>query len=142
MTELDRALVRRKLAAISRNLADLQPIAHLTLPEYMSDRLRRKAVERLLQEVVEAAVDVNLHVLRALDVELPGDYYTSFIELGRHGVIKQQLTEQLAPAAGLRNRLVHEYDSIDDALVLRAVRLAGKDFGDFVTAMDDYLRQQ
>jgi uncharacterized protein YutE (UPF0331/DUF86 family) len=58
MTELDRALVRRKLAAISRNLADLQPIAHLTLPEYMSDRLRRKAVERLLQEVVEAAVDV------------------------------------------------------------------------------------
>ncbi len=75
MTELDRALVRRKLAAIARNLADLAPIEALTLPQYLEDRLRRKAVERLLQEVVEAGVDVNLHVLRTLGVPLPGDYY-------------------------------------------------------------------
>ncbi len=142
MTELDRALVRRKLAAIARNLEDLQPIADLTLSEYLSDRLRRKAVERLLQEVVEAAVDVNLHMLRTLDVELPGDYYTSFIELGRRGVIPQELAEQLAPAAGLRNRLVHEYDAIDDSIVLDAVRLAGKDFRAFIAAMDEYLRQE
>ncbi len=142
MTELDRALVRRKLAAISRNLADLEPIADLSLPEYMSDRMRRKAVERLLQEVVEAAVDVNLHVLRTLDVELPGDYYTSFIEMGRHGVLSMELAERLAPAAGLRNRLVHEYDDIDDAIVLSAVRLASQDFGTFVTAIDGYLRQK
>ena len=141
MTELDRALVRRKLAAISQNLSDLRPIADLSLSEYMSDRLRRKAVERLLQEVVEAAVDVNLHVLRTLEVELPGDYYTSFIELGRRGVIAQELAEQLAPAAGLRNRLVHEYDTIDDSIVLDAVGLANHDFRAFVTAIEGYLRQ-
>ncbi len=142
MTELDRALVRRKLTAISRNLADLEPIAGLSLQEYMSDRLRRKAVERLLQEVVDAAVDVNLHMLRTLDVELPGDYYTSFIEMGRHGVLTLELAERLAPAAGLRNRLVHEYDDIDDAIVLSAVRVASQDLGEFVTAIDGYLRQE
>ena len=142
MTELDRALVRRKLTAISRNLADLEPIAGLSLQEYMSDRLRRKAVERLLQEVVDAAVDVNLHMLRTLDVELPGDYYTSFIEMGRHGVLTLELAERLAPAAGLRNRLVHEYDDIDDAIVLSAVRVATQDLGEFVTAIDGYLRQE
>ena len=141
MTELDRALVRRKLAAISQNLADLRPIAALSLSEFMSDRLRRKAVERLLQEVVEAAVDVNLHVLRTLEVELPGDYYTSFIELGRRGVIVKNLAERLAPAAGLRNRLVHEYDTIDDSIVLDAVGLANHDFGAFVSAIEGYLRQ-
>ena len=142
MTELDRALVRRKLTAISRNLADLEPIAGLSLQEYMSDRLRRKAVERLLQEVVDAAVDVNLQLLRTLDVELPGDYYTSFIEMGRHGVLTLELAERLAPAAGLRNRLVHEYDDIDDAIVLSAVRVASQDLGEFVTAIDGYLRQE
>jgi len=141
MTELDRALVRRKLAAISRNLVDLQPMADLSLSQYMSDRLRRKAVERLLQEVVEAAVDVNLHVLRTLEVELPGDYYTSFIELGRRRVIAQELAQRLAPAAGLRNRLVHEYDAIDDSIVLDAVRLVNHDFGSFVTAIEEYLQR-
>jgi len=65
VTELDRALVRRKLATIVQNLADLAPIVDLSLAEYRADRLRRKAVERLVQEVVEAAVDANLHLIRA-----------------------------------------------------------------------------
>jgi len=141
MTELDRALVRRKLAAMSRNLADLAAIEGLSLAEYMTDRLRRKAVERLLQEVVDAAVDVNLHLLRTMQVQLPGDYYTSFVEIGRQNVIAPDLAETLAPAAGLRNRLVHEYDEIEDSIVLRAVGDARRDFGAYVSAIERYLQQ-
>jgi uncharacterized protein YutE (UPF0331/DUF86 family) len=141
MTELDRALVRRKLVAITRDLTDLAPIAELTLAEYSAERLRRKAVERLLQEVVEAAVDVNLHVLRTLSVELPGDYYTTFLAVGRHGVIPEELAGRLAPAAGLRNRLVHEYDEIDDGLVLAAVRRSCTDFGAYILALEAYLEK-
>ena len=140
MTELDRALVRRKLAAIARNLADLAPIEALTLPQYLADRLRRKAVERLLQEVVEASVDVNLHLLRTLGVPLPGDYYSSFIDIGRHAIVSTDLAERLAPAAGLRNRLVHEYDEIDDAIVLQAVRDARRDFSAYLSAVEGYLQ--
>ncbi len=139
MTELDRALVRRKLAAMSRNLGDLAPVEGLSLAEYVTDRLRRKAVERLLQEVVDAAVDVNLHLLRTLQVQLPGDYYTSFLEVGRQNIIAADLAETLAPAAGLRNRLVHEYDEIDDSLVLRAVGDARRDFGAYIAAVERYL---
>ncbi len=142
MTELDRALVRRKLAAIARNLADLAPIAALSPSEYAADRLRRKAVERLLQEVVEAAVDANLHLLRTLGAELPNDYYTTFLAVGRHGVITTELAERLAPAAGLRNRLVHEYDEIDDRIVLDAVGRARQDFGDYVAAVERFLQVQ
>jgi uncharacterized protein YutE (UPF0331/DUF86 family) len=141
VTELDRALVRRKLAAITRNLTDLIPIAELTLAEYSSERLRRKAVERLLQEVVEAAVDANLHVLRTLGADLPGDYYTTFLALGRQDVIPEELAARLAPAAGLRNRLVHEYDDIDDGLVLVAVRRSLVDFRAYVAAVEAYVQQ-
>jgi uncharacterized protein YutE (UPF0331/DUF86 family) len=140
VTELDRALVRRKLTAIARNLADLAPIAMLTPSEYAADRLRRKAVERLLQEVVEAAVDANLHLLRTLGADLPTDYYTSFLAVGRHGVITPELAQRLAPAAGLRNRLVHEYDEIDDLIVLAAVGRAQRDFGDYVAAVERFLQ--
>ncbi|MGH7675740.1 MAG: type VII toxin-antitoxin system HepT family RNase toxin [Gemmatimonadales bacterium] len=139
MTDLDRALVRRKLAAITQNLADLAPIAALSLAAYRADRLRRKAVERLLQEVVEAAVDANLHTLRALGGPVPGDYYTSFIEAGRRGVVPPTLAERLAPSAGLRNRLVHEYDAIDDAIVLAAVGQARQDFAAYVQAVERFL---
>ncbi len=142
MTELDAALVRRKLAVIRRNLKDLALVEDLKVDEYRADRFRQKGTERLLQETVEAAVDANLHVLRAAGATTPTDYYQSFIELGRHQVIAVSLAQRLAPAAGLRNRLVHEYEEIDDAIVLRAVGEARVSFADYVAELEDYLSRQ
>jgi uncharacterized protein YutE (UPF0331/DUF86 family) len=139
MTELDRALVRRKLATIAQNLTDLETVAGLSLEAYRADRLRRKAAERLVQEIVEAAVDVNIHLLRTAKASAPADYYTSFIALGREGFLPADLAERLASAAGLRNGLVHEYDAIDDAIVLRAVGEARRDFREYVAAIETAL---
>jgi uncharacterized protein YutE (UPF0331/DUF86 family) len=139
VTELDRALVRRKLATIARNLADLAAVEDLTLDEYRRDRFRQKGAERLLQEAIEAAVDVNLHLLSAGKHATPPDYYQSFIAAGRAGVIPDELARQLAPSAGLRNRLVHEYDAIDDAIVLGAVRAARQQYTAFIAAIDRHL---
>jgi uncharacterized protein YutE (UPF0331/DUF86 family) len=142
MTEVDAALVRRKLATIVQSLDDLGTIEGLGLDEYRRDRFRLKGTERLLQETVEAAVDINLHILRGAGAEVPGDYYESFIQLGRQGVIPENLAGKLAPSAGLRNRLVHEYDAIDDAIVLEAVGNARRLLPRYVRALEEYLTKQ
>lgn len=139
MTSLDADLVRRKLAAITRKLDQLTAVEGLALEAYRADPFRVKGTEKLLQEVVEAAVDANLHILRALGAATPGDYYESFVAVGREGVIPSQLAVRLAPAAGLRNRLVHEYDAIDDATVLNAVGQARRSFADYAGAVETYL---
>jgi uncharacterized protein YutE (UPF0331/DUF86 family) len=139
MTDLDAALVRRKLALIARNLDDLATVADLPLDAYVADRFRRKGTERLLQETVEAAVDINLHIARAEGAPASHDYYGSFVEAGRRGIIPPALAERLAPATGLRNRIVHEYDAIDDGIVLDAVSDAVRDFGEFVADVELWL---
>lgn len=142
MSPLDADLVRRKLAIITRNLDDLAPVAKLNLEAYREDRFRQKGSERLLQEAIEAAVDANLHLLRSAGAPTPADYYRSFIELGMAGLIPTTLAERLAPAAGLRNRLVHEYDEIDDAMVLRSIDEAQRGFAEYVRWVEDYLTKQ
>jgi uncharacterized protein YutE (UPF0331/DUF86 family) len=139
VTELDAQLARRKLATITRSLDLLASVEALSLTEYRADALRRKGAERLLQEIVEAAVDTNLHLLRAADVPAPGDYYQTFIAVGRHSIVPTALAEALAPAAGLRNCLVHEYAAIDDAIVLAAIERARRDFATYVAAVERYL---
>lgn len=139
MTELDQAIARRKVGTIQRDLADLAAAATLSLDAYRSDRLRQKGVERLLQEIVDAAADVNVHLLRLAGAPAPGDYRSSFLDAGRHGIIPEPLAIALAPAAGLRNRLVHEYDEIDDAVVLGAVADACRLFAEYVAAVERYL---
>lgn len=142
MTELDAALVRRKLARIARNLEDLEAVEGVSLAEYRGDRFRKKGAERLLQEAIDAAVDANLHLLRVAGASTPPDYYESFLALGRAEVIPDELAERLAPAAGLRNRLVHEYDELDDEKVLEAVATARRDLGEYVAAVEGHLESR
>ena len=97
MTPLDAALVRRKLALIVQNLGDLSSIGALSIGEYQADRIRRKAAERLLQEAIEASVDINLHLLREKGEPSPPDYFGSFVLLGATGVIPADLADRLAP---------------------------------------------
>lgn len=125
-----------------RKLEQLGTIEGMTLDEYRRDPFRVKGTEKLLQETVEAAVDANLHLLRATGAPVAGDYYESFVALGRHGVIPAELAARLAPAAGLRNRLVHEYDVVDDAVVLESVRQARQSFREYATAVEAYLSGQ
>ena len=140
MTEVDAALVRRKLSRIVRNLEDLESVQNLALAEYVEDRFRQKGTERLLQETIESAVDVNLQLLRAGGVHAPPDYFRSFIEVGRQGIIPLPLAERLAPSTGLRNRLIHEYDAIDDQRVLDALPKAVEEYREYVEAVHSWLK--
>ena len=52
---------------------------------------------------------------------MPEEYYGGFLKVGQIGVLPADLAGALAPWAGLRNRLVHEYETIDDAMILASV---------------------
>ncbi|MEK7667296.1 MAG: DUF86 domain-containing protein [Gemmatimonadota bacterium] len=139
MSPLDREVVRRRLAGIAENLERLGEIVSLTLEQYRGDWQCRKATERVLQEIVEAAVDINQHLLVSSGAGPAPDYRQSFLEIGRLGIIPADLALALAPSAGLRHRLVHEYDEIDDAIVLTAVRSARDLFPAYLEAVERHL---
>ena len=139
MTPVDAALVRRKLATMMETLTALEPLSHLSLAEYRARLYERKAAERLLQETIEAAVDVNAHLVAELGRAVPDDYYSGFLRLGELGVLPTALAQDLAPAAGLRNRLVNEYDAIDDGRVLEAIGRALDLFPRYIRAIETHL---
>ena len=121
MSPIDAAVVRRKLGHIMASLELLGPIRGIALEEYRRRVWERKGVERVLQEAIEVALDVNAHLIAELGHDVPDDYFGGFVKLGQIGVLSDELATALAPSAGLRNRLVHEYDALDDARVLAAV---------------------
>jgi uncharacterized protein YutE (UPF0331/DUF86 family) len=139
MTPVDPAVIERKLSTIADNLHVLDPITKLSVAEYRTDVFRRKGTERLLQELIEAAIDVNTHLLVQAGHSPPDDYHQGFLKLADIAVLSPELAAALAPSAGLRNRLVHEYDALVDALVLDGVRKAQLLFPQYVAAVRAYL---
>jgi len=139
VSPIDKGIIRRKLAIIIENLNALQPIETMPGEDYIDDIYKRKAAERLLQELIEAAIDINIHIIVQRGNSAPDDYYESFIRAGELSVLSPGLAEKLAPSAGLRNRLVHEYDLLENTMVLDAVRKAGDLFPHYVKDIENYL---
>lgn len=135
MSPLDAEIIQRKLAVILENLKAFESIQGMKKEEYLRDIYRRKATERLLQELIEAAIDINTHTIVETGHTAPDDYYQSFILAGEMGIIPPDLAENLAPSAGLRNRLVQ-------AAILKAVRTALKFYPQYIKAISDSLSRQ
>lgn len=110
---VDKRLVTRKIALILEDLKDLERVAGLSRPDFLSDRLQQLIAERLLERIVGRMIDINYHLITERTGLPPKDFHESFTKLGTLRVIPAELGRALAPAAGLRNRLAHEYNEID-----------------------------
>jgi uncharacterized protein YutE (UPF0331/DUF86 family) len=142
MSPLDKEIIQRKIAIIIENLKALEPIKNMVKKEYIADLYKRKATERLLQELIEAAIDINIHVIAATGHPVPDDYYESFIRLGELKIVSADLAEKLAPSAGLRNRLVHEYDRLEHSMVLTAVQTAAELYLKYIKEVNNYILRE
>lgn len=132
MSPYERDIIERKLAVIVVNLEALAPVSAKPLEEYTADLIIRKAAERMLQEIIEAAIDINAHLLASAGGGVPDDYFTSFTRMAEQGILAGGLAQALAPSAGLRNRLVHEYDELDNGLILKALAGAQELYTEYV----------
>jgi uncharacterized protein YutE (UPF0331/DUF86 family) len=141
MSPIDAAIVRSKLGRIMTSLDLLRSVRAMPLEDYRTRVWERKGVERVLQETIEAALDINAHVIAERGHEVPDDYYGGFVKLGQLGLLSQELAQALAPSAGLRNRLVHEYDTLDDAKVLAAVGTMPDLYPRYIQAVEAELTQ-
>jgi len=143
VTPADVEVIKRKLVIINEGLELLRPIADMSFGAYLEDVYRRKAAERLLQTVIEAAVDTNVHLLVSAGFPAARDYYRSFIDVAEKlQIFDRAFAEEIAPSAGLRNRLVHEYNKLDDAVVFTSIRDLLRLYPRYVEAVLGYMKKQ
>jgi uncharacterized protein YutE (UPF0331/DUF86 family) len=142
MSPIEKEILRRKISVIVENLNALELIRSMTMEQYADDIYKRKATERLLQELIESAIDINTHIIVQTSNIVPDDYYESFIKLGELKIMTTELAEKLAPSAGLRNRLVHEYDLLEHSMILEAVKVAVAVYPEYIKAIEDYILRQ
>lgn len=117
----DFAVIERRLRALDDTLSDLRLLRHLDAAELRVDPIARAAAERLVQVSVDLAVDVNAHLAASILGRAPATGRESFAAIAEAGIVSRELADRLAPAAGLRNVLVHRYVDIDVELVVRAI---------------------
>ncbi|MBI4565776.1 MAG: DUF86 domain-containing protein [Planctomycetes bacterium] len=113
MSTLDRNLIRQKIKRILQCLEELAPVARARFRDFEADARHFRLTERDIQLVVDTAVDINNHLLQAAGKAPPDTYYETFMMLNTIGILSRRQAQALAATAGLRNRIVHEYETVD-----------------------------
>jgi uncharacterized protein YutE (UPF0331/DUF86 family) len=139
MTKLDQSMLQARIKLMMKYLDRLRRIEGTTLDDYNSDFDQQLIVERLLQLLVEAASDINTSLLTEIYGVTPSTYFNSFIEAGEQNIIDLQLAKTIAQSAGLRNRLVHQYEEIDNEIVFEAIQYALEQFPLYLRQITNYL---
>lgn len=90
-------------------LQKLEPLSRKTLDEIEGDLYLKDIIERNLEVAAQCVLDISSRVISEMEGDRPMDYFTSIQILGDLQVLPKTFASKLAPLAGLRNLLVHQY---------------------------------
>ncbi len=136
---MEREIVTSRIRLMIKYIDRLQKFESITLQDYLDNFDYQLIAERLIQLLVEAASDINSYLLLQLHNITPPTYYDSFIEAGKQGLISLELSRKLAQSAGMRNRLVHQYEKIDNTIVYQSFPKALTQYPLYIKEITVYL---
>ena len=120
-------VLMQKLSSIDRCVRQVREFVGGDL-----DRLRQQLVQDAvvlnLQRACEQSIDAAARVVSMRRLGIPGDSAEAFTMLERAGVLTPVTAARMRAMVGFRNVAVHQYQSLDQA-ILRAV--VEKHLGDF-----------
>lgn len=139
--ELDLAVLERRLHHLALAVDRLADYQDLPLDRFESDEGIDWTVLHGLQLCIQAVLDISAHLVAASGTAVPDQYSSSVALLGRLGILPQEFAERIAPMAGFRNILVHQYLDVDMGLVKQVLDEQLDDFRTFGRHIECYLKQ-
>jgi len=129
-----------KLNIISERKQDIEEwVSGYDSSDFIEDKKTRLAVYKSFQELVEASFDIAAMACKDLKI-IPKDDYTNIDLLFEKKFINSNLKNSLSESNGLRNRLVHRYNGLDDSLAFDSIMEHLTSILDFSEAIEKWLR--
>ncbi|MEE8590924.1 MAG: DUF86 domain-containing protein [Spirochaetia bacterium] len=136
---INHEIVERKISLILQDLEQLQEMAKLDLPEYLADFRNEILAERYLERIIGRVIDINFHIVAEQTLSAPADYYSSFTQLVKLNILDVDSVARYAKLAGLRNRLAHEYNGIDEKMIYKALKDLVADLPRYIEAIKNHI---
>jgi len=109
MRKADNERLMRIINFMELELNDLKRFTQIEYGEYQEDRDKRRNLERCIENVVNASLDIAKILLASQESEIPDTYRQYFMSLSSSGFIPESSASRLAEGVGLRNILAHQY---------------------------------
>ncbi len=131
---LDVDVVLAKIASIERCLARIRDVTGMD-PGRLEDLDVQDIFVLNVERAAQAAIDLATHVIAANDWGLADSLADNFTILEKQGVIGGELARRMRAMVGFRNIAVHDYESLDPAILRAILSRHLTDFEKFAAAV-------
>lgn len=101
--------LRVRIDYLKDELKELDRFQKLTWPEYRDDRDKRKLIERWVETILNATIDMAKLILASEKKEAPRSYEEALLNFATFVGFELEDAKRFSKFAGLRNILTHEY---------------------------------
>ncbi|MFB3926894.1 MAG: DUF86 domain-containing protein [Syntrophales bacterium] len=119
---VDRNLILRKISELEEYSGQIREFSDISVEQYALDWKVQRIVERTLQMMIELCVDIANHIISDKNLRVPVTYADTFRVLFENDLIDKPLYETMDKMAKFRNIVVHDYDKIDQTIVVSILR--------------------
>lgn len=134
--------IRDKLDYLVNLLEELQEAIPSSFQNYMGSPVVRRGCERFVQLTIECAGDICEMVAEHANIPLPNSLYESFVQAAVAGAFPRDVAQALAHWVRLRNRIVHDYERVDDAALYGSLAAIMEQFTDFTKHIRDFIGKE
>ncbi|WP_367669234.1 type VII toxin-antitoxin system HepT family RNase toxin [Caldanaerobacter subterraneus] len=140
LKDSDKVSVIKRIEFIRIELEDLKEYKNLTFQEYNSNRIARRNVERIIENVANALIDISKILIANENVDMPDSYRDIILKLGEVKIIELDLARSISEIARLRNVLAHQYLDIKWSYIKNFLEEKVDDVYTFLNIIDSYIR--
>lgn len=132
---VDRTTLDSLLGMLNEYIGQLRRLATIAPHDLLNDPDKVASVKYHFVVAIECCLDLAGHVIASEKYRSPTDSADAFTVLVERGVCPIDLEDSLRAMARFRNRLVHVYWQVDDALVAEYLRDHLGDFDRYATCL-------
>ena len=128
---VNKKFVKQKIELIQKELVNLEKMSKFSFQEIVSDFKKQATIERLLERIINRAIDINQHLIAELstgEMESPKDYTETFLRLADLEICPKEFIENISKSVSTRNVLTHDYDDVDYSKIYSSIIDCLKDY--------------
>lgn len=109
LRKLDKLSLRRRVDFLKDQFTLLSDFKNINFKIYSDDALKQLSIERLIENIVNASIDIAKIILASEKKRIPEKYQETLLLFGFFISFDEEVAKKFARYAELRNILAHEY---------------------------------
>ena len=132
-------VVINKLETISRCLSRIEEEFQNDKQRFLNSYTVQDSIILNIQRACEASIDLAMHLISSQKLGVPQATRDAFKILEDKDIIDAQLSSNLQAMVGFRNIAVHDYQKLQEEIVISIIEKRLIDFEDFSEVMKKFI---